>query len=496
MKKILVFCLLAFSSLFVSAQDNPVLSKDFYKGIRSVPLTFVLNDHINIMGLNLDDENFDIASVNDQMQIVWKITLKGYILSTARFKDKILAVACTNFSMSKRNNNTYKGYLIDPSNGKVLVEKIIFDGPQDNLTFPYVFTADGDFFKFAVRQSGFARKMHVAMPGMFSLISANSYIKEIHETKDLDVIDFNDKLEPIYKFKPVITEGTFLGLTCNNHNDLFIDWYNNGKMDIVKYEAGKDKPSRKITSNVVVDKDILDNFADEDIDITASKKNSNIIYSALVFKNADKEIELGIEKLDFATGQKKYTNEILTKDHIKGIKKSYVTVNKKMDSPDLGPVKTLSVRALKEIDDHLIVALSSTSSSTGMSGGIWISEYNILINSYDTDLNLKFQQLVPTTYTVPERHLPLGFYHDKNKLYVISNDKTGMTTINGTYSVFDLTTGQCDKMVLLSKKGIGNAHAAASASVLWFKNSFVVSYLDLKGFSGKKYDITLQQNSY
>ena len=71
-----------------------------------------------------------------------------------------------------------------------------------------------------------------------------------------------------------------------------------------------------------------------------------------------------------------------------------------------------------------------------------------------------------------------------------------MTTLNGTISVIDLSTGQCERMDWLSKKKLGNSDMAGSSAVLWFKNSFVVPYLDMRGFSGNKYDITLQQNSY
>ncbi|HZX58325.1 MAG TPA: hypothetical protein VFE54_06355, partial [Mucilaginibacter sp.] len=210
----------------------------------------------------------------------------------------------------------------------------------------------------------------------------------------------------------------------------------------------------------------------------------------------DKETELGIGKLDFSTGKKQYANEIFTKDHVKGIKKSYVPVNKKMDSPDLGPIKALNIRSFGETDGRVVVSLTSTSYSSGMNGGTWDSEFNILLNCYDTDLNLKFQQLIPTTYTVPERHLPIGYYFDKNKLYILSNDKQGMTTLYATYSVIDLTTGKCDKMYWLSKKKISNSNCAASSSILWFADSYVVPYLDMRGFSGGKYDIILQQNNY
>jgi len=499
MKRNLFICLLALLPFIAVAQEEaPPLVKDFYEGTHTIPKSFVFNEHLNIMQFSPDNENSDIVAVNDNMQSVWKTSLAGHVISTSKFKGKILVVASTEFSNIKSTNNTYKGYLLDPSNGKVLVEKIIFDGAPGYLTFPYVFTGEnGEIFKLVLRQSGFERRLHVAMPSLLGIISMNSYHKQFHETKQLDAIDFNEKLEPVTKIKPVINEGVFLNLTSNNHGDLFVNWFDNGSMNMVKYDAGSDKPSKKIAASVTLDDDLLDGFDNNDIAMTASKQNNNLLYYTLVFKNQDKEMELGIGKVDFSTGKAQYVNEILTKDHLKAIKKAYVPVNKKMDSPDLGPVKALKVREFDEVGDHLIVALTSTSSAASSIGsGTWQSEYNILINSYDMDLNQKYQKLIPTAYSVPERHLPLGFYHDKSKLYVISNDKSGMTTLNGTYSVFDLATGQCEKMYWLSKKKIGNSHAAGSSSVLWFKDGFVVPYLDLRGISGNRYDITLQQNAY
>jgi hypothetical protein len=190
-------------------------------------------------------------------------------------------------------------------------------------------------------------------------------------------------------------------------------------------------------------------------------------------------------------------SEVFSKDHVKEIKKSFVPVNKKLNSVDLGSLKGLNVRSFYQKDGKLMVALTSTSfSSSTIGSGTWVNENNILINCYDPDLKFKFQQVIPTAYAVPERRLPVGFHFDKDKLYVLSNDKTGMTAESATYSCIDLASGKCEKMYWLSKKKIGNADAAGGGSVLWFANSFVVPYLDLRGFSGGKYDITLQQNSY
>jgi len=494
--KNLLICFLLLTPFVVLAQDeNPPLVKDFYKGVRSIPQSFELNDHVNVMQFNLDDHNFDVVAVDEQMQVLWKTNLQGYMITTRKFRDKILAVAATDFSNVKRNNNTFKAYIIDPATGKVLVEKVIFDGNPDYFTFPFVFTGDGNIFKFAVRQSAFTRRMHVAMPSLLALVSINSYEKEYNQTTDFDVIEFNDKLEPINKFKPVFNTGTFIGMDCNKAGDTFIAWYNEGSLDFVKYVEGQSTPSKPISASIALKKNATDSFG-IDIVVQACVTNNNALYYALSFKNQDKENEMGVGKLDFSNGKEEYVNEVFSKDHVKEIKKSYVTVNKKLHSPNLGPVSAIDVKGFYQKNGNVMVALTSTAYSSAMNGGTWVDEYNVLINCYDADLKFKFQQLIPTSYAVPERHLPIGFHIANNKLYVLSNDKEGMTTLYGTFATIDLTTGACDKIYWLSKKKISNSDAAASSSVLWFPGSFVIPYLDLRGFSGRKYDITLQKNSY
>jgi len=493
MKQKLVICLLALLPFFAAAQDEaPPLIKDFYEGTHAIPESFILNDHVNIMEFKNGSEDYSIMAIDDQMQTLWNTPIQGNVINASKFKDKVLVVTSTEFSNTRGNNNTFKAYLLDPSNGKILIEKVIFDGPQEYLVFPFVFTGEGNIFKFAVRQSGFERGLHVGLMDVFSLISLNKYYKQYRETKDFDVIDFNEKLEPVTKIKVAKNAGSFLDMTANNQGDLFINWFDNGSMNILRYDSGKSNPSSQLACNITVEDAVLHQLNDN-ILLSPSKKNSNVLYYSLVFRNADKEMELGIGKLDFSTGKKQYENELLTRDAIKSLQKSYVPVNKKMDSPDLGYVRGLDVRMLSEFGDRVVVSLTSQV-VTASSNYVSVTEYNVLLNAYDTDLKLKYQQLVPTSYSASIA-LPIGYHYHNNKLYVISNDKHRLTYY-ATYSVFDLATGQCDKMYPLTKRKIGSDDAAAGSSVLWFENDFVVPYLDKKMLSVSKYNVSLQQNSY
>ena len=493
MKKILIICIFAALPFLCLAQDAPLL-KDFYKGVKSMPTSFILNSHVNIMQFNLDDENFDVAAINDKLQALWKTTLKGHVISTSKFKDKVLAIASTDYSSIKRTNNTFKAYLLDPVTGKVLIEKIIYTGTDDYMTFPYVFTGEGNYFKLAVRQSGFERRLHVAMPSVLAVFSVNSYIKQFIETKNLEVIDFNEKLEPVNKISPVITDGSFITINCNKEGDMFIGRLKKGTISIAKYNFGEKTAVAEMSGDIVLKDDRL-NELENGIFFTPSKTNSNVLYYSLMFVNPDNKAELGIGKVNFLTGKKQYTGEVFTSDHIKALRKAYVTVNKNFDSPDLGSPKGLNVRAFSEVNNHLIISLSSTGSSSSAinSGGSWISESSILLNNYDADLNLKYQQLIPTSYSIPNRLLLTGYYHNSDKLFIVANHKTGMTSMNPAYCVIDLATGKCDKLTFLSKKKLGMADSSA---ILWFDNSFVVPLVEVKGLSGGKYDVSLQQNNY
>ena len=497
MKRQILVILLLLSPFFSFAQEDGAVVKDFYKATRNIPTSLAFNDQLNIMVANNNFENFDVVAVDEEMQQLWKTSLTGYVHKVTKLNDKILIVASTEYSSTKLYNNTYKGFLIDPSTGTVLIEKVLFDGTQDYLMAPYVFTGEGKSLKLALRTTGMERHMHVAMPGMLSIISFNSFYKQFHQTSSLDVIDFNDKLESVYKFKAAIpSDETFLGMAGNNQGDLFVNWFSKGDIDFVKYGAGSDKASKSIKSNIVLDDEIIKNMSSELIDLTPSKKNSNVLYYSIAFRNLDKERELAIGKIDFSTGKTDYANEVFTKTHVKDIKKNFVPLNKKLGSPDLGGIKELEVRKLMEVDDHLIVTLSSIGSQASSIGsGSWMIESNLLLNDYDSNLHLLSQQLIPSEYSVPNMTLPVGYYHKNDKLYIITNDKHGFTTLNAFVCIYDLASNKFESMTWIPKKKIGNSEIAATSSVMWFKDSFIMPYLDTRMMSGK-FDVTLQKNSY
>jgi hypothetical protein len=334
------------------------------------------------------------------------------------------------------------------------------------------------------------RKLHVVIP-IVSLLTP-SYSKQYNETKSLDVIDFNEQLEAVNKFSPEINSGDFISWKCNNQGDLFIGWFNGTSLDFVKYKAGKNSPAGKISSEATFKKESKDLSPRGYIYIEPAKKAGDVLYYSLMYKNpASKEMELGIGKLDFSDGKKQFVTEVFSKNHIKSLEKAFVPVNKKMDKPDLKEAKNLGIKEIREDNGRLVIALTATRFVDG-----WGEEGSTLLNGYDGELNLKFQQFIPAGYTFPHRLLSSSYHFSNNKLSVVSNDKRGQVTVFATYAVLDLTSGQWDKMIWLSKKKISNSEFVGGESVLWYGNNFIVPYLDTRtGITNVKYDITLQQNS-
>jgi hypothetical protein len=493
MKKTLLITLLAlFNTIAVLAQnDDPPIMEDFANGIKGSN-AFAFNEHLNIMQISTGDESFDLVAVNDKLQVVWRTSLAGFGIKTDKFKGKIVALASTTHSNIKGTNNTFEAYVVDPDNGKVLVDKIVYKSDDDYVEYRQMYTGDGAFFKLAVRQTGYRRKIHIGIP--FYDWFSDRYAREYNETRKLQVVEYNDKLDSVSSFKPVRSNGLFVSLSWNKHADMFISWLNGPSIEVYKYDAGKTTPSNQLT--VPVSFEIKDSAIPSRILFTCPSDNSNVLYYGLIYRNQDKDAELGIGKLDFEGGKKAYVSQVIDKASLKALKKGFVPINKKVDDIDMGYAGGMNIKYITEADGKLLVALSANAIYSSQAGSTFYIEYSLIVNAYDKDLNLRFQQVFPASSYYPNRQVSTGFHVAKNKLYLVANSKKGMRSNVGVFGILDLSNGQWLKTEELSKKHISNIDYSEGPSVLWFGDSYIVPYFSQKMFSAVKSDVTLQLNNY
>jgi len=482
-KKILIYLTLL-TPLTVFAQNDAPVSKKFYKGASAVPKVLILNDQVNIIGVQAGKKNADVMAVNDHMETLWTTPLTGAEITIEKFKDKIVAITTDD---EAKDVAITTAFILDPKTGKVLLEKKILETKKDYLTEKQIFNGDGKYLKISLRETGFKNTLHIGT------VFSNPY-KTMNETRDISVIECDDQLNP-KQYKLDLRDGTLENITADINGNFILSWINQNHLEIVKYGAGSNTAIASIKTDLPYEANKnYDPF--HSLYFISSTANANMMYAAAIFSNADNKTELSIGKFDFATGKTNFTEEIFTSDHLKSLVKAFVPINKKMDAPQFDSKKSLGIRYFKEAGNTLVASVSArTTEPSSISSGAWMLESSFLLNIYDADINLKTQQFLPVSYSVPEITLPTEYHYNDGKLYVIGNDKTGGMSLKAVYGVLNLQSGQWEKLDWLSKKNLGGGDPVLSNSTMWFKNSFISPYANLKILADAKKDIDLQLNT-
>lgn len=494
MKKNLLCYLLLFLPLLTLAQSEAGLLKDYAKDVHNMTTPLKFSDKLNIITINGDNNQVQLSAIDNDMNVVWSADLDGYSLSVGKFKGKILVVASTDYGFVKSKNNTYKAYLVDPASGKVLTDKIIYDNDQEYAETPYFFQPeDGSFFKIAVRQTNLTRKMHVGLPGMLSLFTINKLENDANATQDITVIEFDDKLNATNTFHPAISDDMFITMECNYAGSLFIAWYSkDGNVNVLKYPLGKKAPSVEINESFDMHNGSSKRNAAANFKFYPSVKNQDQVFFSVLYKNPDNYQELTVSKLDFVKKTSTPVTEVFTRTHLKELEKAYQPVNKKLDKPFNISDRDLEVRGISELKDRVLVFMSSRSStsSTINPGAVYVSEGSFIINGYDLDLNLKYNQLFPSGYAIPGfTYLGIGYHKDGDNIHVVAPYKKD----GAIYGTMNISTGDWSDMVQLPKKKLSGTDFPVADKIFWFDGGFTLPYTRQRGMTKVNQDISLQQ---
>lgn len=490
MKKPILTCFLFLVMPFFGRSQNPQLIEDFAKHIKT-STAFAFNGHLNIMQTSSDDDKFNLTAINDKMQVVWKTTLNGYNIQVDKFKDKVLALASSSHSTVKGTNNTFIAYLLDAETGKLLLNKVIYQSSDEYFEFPQMCTGDGNFFELAVRQCGIKR--NIGLGAGYVAFFSNKYTHEYNETRNIKVTTYNEQLDSVSTFKPIISNGTFISLTWNKNADIFISWFNGPSIEVYKYNAGKTTPANQLTVPVAFKEN--KNLIPKNLLFMQPSENKNVLYYSMIYLNENKDPELGIGKLDFGTSKNLFVTQVIDKKVLKAVKKSFIPANKSIDDVDFGNTKGMNIKYVNEVSGKLIITMASNMSVSGGYGSA-LYENSLLLNVCDENLNLKFQQVLPANSKYPNKALTTSYHISGNKLYLVANAKKGLAANVCIYGALNLNTGKWEAMDYLSKKHIDNNNFSEGSSVLWYDNNYIVPYFDPKGLMDSKYNVTLQLNNY
>jgi hypothetical protein len=490
MKKLVLQYALLLLPVFAVAQSNPAFHKDFTPEIKKVVQSFKLDDHTYVMLTNIDNDNFELIAIKDNMEVLWRSKFSGYAIGAGKFEGQILAVSATGYAekngllspfVEKRYiSGHYNAFLINVETGKLILQKEIYNSPTEQQQAPSFFiTRDGLKFSLVIEQIDDKEATTV-------------FGKKQNVVSSLTIVTANDKLETPTA-RHITPDGSFIALTYNNNADLFVFDVepDNKTLKASKYEAGKAQSSGSILQDI-------DLRSKPEIDysgcfVAPSPTDNNVAYCALTHSNPGNDHELTVTKFNFGNHSGQIINEVFDKKHVRTIEKDFVPFDKKLDKPIIGfDNEYLDVRYIEEYKGTLLVTLSEWSSDRLSAGSFASGDLSIVINGYDLNLKQKFQQVMPTHYGF---YFPfsVAYHTDNTSLYVVAN--TASHGLVPLYGQLDLNTGSWLKMEKLEKGDFGK-YDYSGYTTMWFKNGFIVPYTNLKNWASIKLIVDLAAYPY
>lgn len=446
------------------------------------------------MIVDVPKADFAVVTVDDKLNQKWLTELSGFPMSIGKFKNNVMVIAASDRSFFKSFTNQFKAYLLDEQSGKLLSEKIIYEGSKDYIETPEFFIAkDGSYFKMATRLTGLKRKVHIGLPivGFFTALKMD---KDFNESQSYTVIDFNDKLEQVQKMEPDMPDGDTWKASCGDDGSFIISTVDaaKGKCNVAIYLSSSPTPLK--TVSIPIDAGNQDDISTISF---ASSKKPLINYIGIFYKNANKERSTLVAKIDFNNGTYTSNREVFDKEHLKELQKSFVPVNKKFWDLNFSNSKYLDIRQITEYNDKLVVTISPRSVYSS-SHGSSTSEGSVLINAYNSEMKPLYHQFIPRDYVSTQmgEGCEVSFNLANNTLRMLANQADGLTAVATLYAEMDLESGKINKINMISKDDIKNSYYANTEYISWLNDSFVIPFVERIGIFSKRVDIQLLQLKY
>lgn len=447
----------------------------------------VLPDNSMAMIVSVPKADFAIVNLDSKLTQKWLSPLTGFPLAVGKFKNNILIVAATDRSWFKSFSGSYKAILLDETSGKMLSEKIIYEGSQTFLEDPdFYFAKDGSYFKMTARLTGMKRKTN--------FFGVNRSDKDYRATQDFNIIEFDDNLSQRNKISPNMPPGESWNVSCSADGSFLITTMDKaaGKINVATYISSSADPIKTVSIPVTMRKssDISGIYS------TASTQPF-ISYAAFTYLNTDKEISLFVARIDFKNSTYKVTNEVFDNRHVKDLRNTFTPVNKKYDNLEFSQIDFLGVKHIAEYGDKLLVSVAPAFIQTSGRGSVAF-EGSVLMNVYDQDLKQAFHQFIPRVYMSLSGEGSKIAYSLKNNIFrLIANVKAGsLSSTSSLYAEMDFTNGKMLKMNKVPDDDIGSGHYVNPESVSWLDGSCIVPYLDRQRVLSTKLHTQIQLLSY
>jgi hypothetical protein len=496
--KLFVIWTIATTPLLAFAQNVVSTINDLPWSLRPGQGMVQYNNAVIAVG-KLGEYQHMVTCLTKDMKTAWTDTINSEPLTMHIFHDKLLLITQQDVRVKGviTLSNTYTGYIIAPKTGQILLKKVLYGSSEMYYKqVIFLFAPDGDDLKMVLRTSTEEKESHKTI-----FTGKKKKASLYYDTKNLQVLEFNDSLKAKSTINPHAEPGWLIGATTNKDHDLFLAFTDSNKMmRIARYTNGEVSPAKVLQLGLNQGDMTLDNITGSSILFT-SKTNPSVLYHATIYNNTTNKRELVAAKFNFDDSSISHNTQVIDNHYLKNLQDGYVPFSAEFskksklgtDAPHQMVIDNYGVA-----DGKLVLTLTSydLTYDSDNSTETYTDTYNVLINIYDDQMNLAYQPIIPREFNPEDMALTgVGMHFKNNKLYVVCNDNKN--AFLGQINMADGKITGLSKISIPEKKR-GNQPFIYPEATIWFEDQFILNYVRGKGFLPKypNYITSLQLVNY
>ncbi|MGG9962698.1 hypothetical protein [Ferruginibacter sp. SUN106] len=406
-----------------------------------------------------DDES--VVKMNASMNILWQTPIKDKVLFISRLKNKILVISTPDW---KKSNDKFlkkmNAALLDPSTGKVLAEKSIFENNAHIHIDPDFFADDNNDFQGILIRYTADKKKHWSL---------KSDIRKRYTNKlDLISIDSELAIQSRTLTSGLSDEAEFMGSAMNKRGEIFLVGCSDNLLFAEKYPVNGTISSAKLSTAYDAKVDTY-KFGENDykhgqLNIDES---GNLLAVAFSYRNPKYDNSILAVLFNFTEGKTYQQDEQFTKAHKKELK--------------ISNLDDLKVSSVQFYGDKIIVCKETQTITLPptQNSSVRFSSSQIIVSVYDKNLKFLKDLFFGRYYEAfkPDQKFA-GYTINDHFLYVLYTDIAGAAKYATILGKIDL-----DKLeiilnsIVVDRGSVDKGSGIEAAACLWFDKMLILPYI-------------------
>ncbi len=430
-------------------------SARFNKGI------IYLNKFEAIASVEMPGDENGIVRINDKGVVSWLSKIPGIILGVGKTGDKLMLI----YAPKDSDGQTVYGILMDPAQGKVLVDKLVYENKEDRNNEIIVQTTPTGVFKdIMVRTTTEKRKKSVFGVGDFIAREHTEGCKILYLDESVSVV----KTVPV----KIYADDRFIATLVNESGSVFVCTTSNDLLLVQQYDDAGLK-NKLVTSF---------EFKAGSVYSPVFMADQDTLLAAISYTNKEKDRVMQVNQFDFVNKKVLTRTQLLDKAYAKSLSPIETAGIKSIDMNG-GNIEALQPKKIVRLSGKWIVVSEICIVDYARQSGQLYTNGHLVVNFFDGMMNpLKelcfskaFRSFVPYG-------ISLGSFKGNDRLYLVTGSLNGLISYGNVFCSINTLSMSPEKFVAFKKSPMTSEIAIEPDATLWFGNSFLMSQMVTKNF--------------